>query len=97
MGRMLAAVGVTLCGVLVLDERYASTDRFAHIQRCSIAAEVLDWRPLWHDRQRSWTHILKFLNPIDNLSVNDRQSGFDTLDIFLGHGEIVLCERDNIR
>ena len=85
MRGVVAAAVMTLGTMLMRRHWHASAGGFAHVERRAVAAEHFDRRPFRQHGNLRWCVWGKLGGRVDNLSVHDREHGFDAFDLFLCH------------
>ena len=89
MQRMSATVLMTFSGVMMFNWN-AGARCFGEVQRRTVAAEHLYWRPLRQNREGRGCVRSKLLAGVNNPAANDREDGFDVFDLFFRYGKVVI-------
>src|SRR5882672_8677709 len=96
MGCVGTAMLVTCRVVLMLEHGYAGASGFSDVKRRAVAAEHFDGRPFRKHRERRRRVRAEFLGCVDDFSVYDSEDRFDTFDVLVRNGEIVICEHGEV-
>src|SRR4051812_42506182 len=95
---MGAAMRLAVSGVGVyLRQRHAGARGFSHIERRAVSAKGAEWRPFRQNRKSGWRQRCKLLGGMNYFSTHHGEHGFNSFDLLLGHGKIVLAQHDKIR
>src|SRR5437773_2596731 len=82
--------------IMFVSHWHSGPRGFTNIERCTVAAEYFDGRPFRQHGNRRRRIIGEFICGVNNLSADDRENGFDALDLLVGHGKIVISQRNEI-